>query len=321
MPWSVLLLALCFCAAGPGIAGTASEKGGDEAPGAWFSMPSFGQLGLLEIVGEIRDSRPAINQIRRFERNPLVKGIVLRIDSPGGEVGAVQEIFSELVNYRGHGKSYRPVVASFGGVSASGGYYLACAADRIYTNPGTLTGSIGVVIEFIEVEELMKKVGVRVVTIKSGRFKDTGNFSRSMDQEEMRVLQRTVNDVNEQFFEIVWDSRKAALKTAVAKSRKIKAAGVSDGEAQAFLRSVADGRVMSGRQAFNSGLADELGGLEDAIDAAAGMAGIRGRPSLVYEKRKTESGWFDFLGNVLHLPGLSSCAQPEGRIRLKYLLH
>lgn len=286
----------------------------------WFKLPTMSQLGLIEVWGEITDSGPYVRQIRKLDKNPLVKGIILRIDSPGGDVGATQEIYNELIKYREGGKGDRVIVASFGGVAASGGYYLACAAERIYTNPGALTGSIGVKMEFFDAEDLMKKVGVRYSVIKSGQYKDIGNFARKMTDEESALLQGTINDVYQQFIDAVQESRAGAVKSLLARRRETKPSKISDSDVRDYIISRADGRVFSGRQAVSAGLADELGGLDDAIDGAAEMAGISGRPSIVTERRKAQPGWPDFIGSLLNLPGRSSSASRPARVALKYTL-
>ena len=278
------------------------------------------QLGLIEVWGEITDSGPYIRQIRKFDKSSLVKGIVLRIDSPGGDVGATQEIYNELIKYREGGKGDRVVVASFGGVAASGGYYLACAAERIITNPGALTGSIGVKMEFFDAEDLMKKVGVRYSVIKSGQFKDIGNFARKMSDEEVSLLQGTINDVYQQFVDAVQESRTGAIRAILAKRNGTKASKITGSEIREYIYSKADGRVFSGRQAVTAGLADELGGLDDAIDAAAELAGISGRPSIVMERRKNQPVWTDLIGGLLNLPTRSASAIRPARVALKYTL-
>ena len=286
----------------------------------WFKLPTMSQLGLIEVWGEITDSGPYVRQIRKFDKNPLVKGIVLRVESPGGDVGATQEIYNELIKYREGGKGDRVVVASFGGVAASGGYYLACAAERIYTNPGALTGSIGVKMEFFDAEDLMKKVGVRYSVIKSGQYKDIGNFARKMTDEESALLQGTIDDVYQQFIDAVQESRSTAIRGLLARKRGIKPSKITDRDIRDYIYSKADGRVFSGRQAVSAGLADELGGLDDAIDGAGSMAGISGRPAVVTERRKAAPGWTDFIGGLLNLPARSASAVRPARVSLKYSL-
>jgi len=177
-------------------------------------------------------------------------------------VAPTQEIFSAIQRLRKGGK---PVVASLGAVAASGGYYVATACDRVYANPGTLTGSIGVVMQMANVQGLLKKVGVEYVVIKSGAFKDVGNFARQMTPEERKILQRLLDDVYGQFVDAVAEGRGLERKDVLA---------------------FADGRIYSGQQAHALKMVDELGGYEDAIDAAGKLANIPGRPKIVYPRRK-----------------------------------
>jgi len=285
--------------------------------GGW--MP--GKIGVLEVEGPIYDAGPIISQIHWLDKHPLVRAMLLRIDSPGGDVGAVQEIVDELVKFRDRGKVKRPIVASFAGVAASGGYYIACPADLIVSNPGALTGSIGVVLEFPVAEDLLKKVGIEYVVIKSGRFKDSGNFARKMTPEEREILRQTVDDVYEQFLEAVWAGRKERLREAVAREDGRTAARVRDPEARAYLRGLADGRVLSGRQAYECGLVDELGGYELAMDEAVRLASLRGRPGTVSPPRhRRERSWMDYLGGMLGLPVPSGATGRPSRIALEYML-
>src|SRR3990170_3595593 len=188
-------------------------------------------------------------------------GIVLRIDSPGGAVGPSQEIYREVLKTT-EGKK---VVASMGGLAASGGYYIASAANRIFANPGTITGSIGVIMAFSNFEELMKKLGLKTTVIKSGKFKDVGSPVRELTEEERKILQNVSDDIHGQFIE------------AVAKGRNLKIESVKE---------LADGRIFSGRQAKESGLIDELGTLEDAISYATKLAGIKDKAKIVQERKE-----------------------------------
>jgi protease-4 len=285
-----------------------------------FSMARFGEIGVIEVSGGIDDSRWINFQIHKMDRNPLVKALVLRIDSPGGEVGPVQEIVDEIKKFKESDKGPRPVVASFGGVAASGGYYIACAADRIISNPGALTGSIGVIMEFPVAEELLKKVGIKYVVVKSGKFKDTGNFARAMSADELAQVQNTVDDVYQQFLDVVWTGRRLALRDAVARRTGRAVKKVKDHEAMSALRAVADGRVLSGRQALEAGLVDELGNFEDAREEAARLAGLPVRAPIITSRPPRRSGWLDLLGSWLHLPEpLSSMGRPN-RVSLEYML-
>jgi protease IV len=233
---------------------------------------AFGpRVAVVELEGIILDVEDLLRDLRSHRDNPVVRAVVVRINSPGGVVGPTQEVHDALQRMREAGK---PVVASLGAVAASGGYYVAVAADRIYANPGTLTGSIGVIIQMANVESLMKKVGVDYVVIKAGHFKDMGNVSRRMTAEERRVLQALLDDVHAQFIQ------------AVSAGRRLD---------DATVRRFADGRVFSGVQAKALGMLDELGGLEEAIDAAAQMAGLDVPPRVIQPRRRFSV--FDLLRN------------------------
>lgn len=221
------------------------------------------RVALVRVEGVILDSQATVGELKRFGENPSVKAIVLRIDSPGGGVVPSQEIYDAVRRVRN--KSNKAVVASMGTVAASGGYYIAAATDRIIANPGTLTGSIGVIMELANVEGLLKKIGVEGVVVKSGRFKDVGSPLRKMGDDERRLLQSVMDDVHRQFIE------------AVAEGRALE---VSD------VQALADGRIFTGRQAKDAKLVDELGNLEDAIQLAADLAGIEGEPKVVEPRRR-----------------------------------
>ena len=234
--------------------------------------PSFvlgDRVGVVEINGVISDSKGVIREIKYFVEDGGVKAIVLRIDSPGGGVGASQEIYREVVKAR----DVKTVVASFGGVAASGGYYVACGADKIMANPGTITGSIGVVMQFANLEELFKKIGYKGYVIKSGPHKDVGSPFREMTPEEKELLQEVIDTVHQQFIRAVAEGRKLPMEKVA---------------------SIADGRIFSGEQAQALGLVDELGNLEDTIEMAAQMAGIKGKPAVEYP-RKRKPSLFDYL--------------------------
>jgi protease IV len=221
------------------------------------------RIALVRIEGVILDSQTTVGDLKRFGDNPSVKAIVLRIDSPGGGVVPSQEIYDAVQRVRN--KSNKAVIASMGTVAASGGYYIAAATDRILANPGTLTGSIGVIMEMANIEGLLKKIGVEGVVVKSGRYKDVGSPLRRMSDEEQALLQSVMDDVHKQFIE------------AVAAGRSLEVADV---------KALADGRIFTGRQAKDAKLVDELGNLEDAIQLAAEMAGIEGEPKVVEPRRR-----------------------------------
>src|SRR5438552_2194951 len=221
------------------------------------------RVGLIRIEGVILDAQSTISELKRFADNPSVKAIVLRIDSPGGGVVPSQEIHDAVQRVRS--KSNKAVIASMGTVAASGGYYIAVATDRIMANAGTLTGSIGVIMEMANVEGLLKKIGVEGVVIKSGRLKDVGSPLRKMNDEEHELLQSVMDDVHKQFIEAVAEGR--GLDVSV-------------------VQALADGRIFTGRQAKASKLVDELGDLEAAIRLAADVAGIEGEPKVVEPRRR-----------------------------------
>ena len=220
------------------------------------------KVAVIELTGPIYDSRKMVRQFKKFGDHPSVKAIVFRIDSPGGGVAASQEIYEAVRRVREAGK---PVVASFGSVAASGGYYVACGADTIVANPGTTTGSIGVIAQFVDLESLLDKIGIRYEVVKSGRFKDTGTMHRPLTPQEKALLQSWVDDAHEQFVEVV--ERERMLE--IGKVRRL-----------------ADGRVFTGKQAFEEGLVDVLGDYRKAIDVAADMAGLEEDPVVVREPQR-----------------------------------
>jgi protease-4 len=251
---------------------------------------AFGEkVGVIEIEGTMINATHAVDEIRQFAKDDGIRAIVLRIESPGGVVAAAQEIYDELKRVRDRGK---PIVASMGGMAASGGYYVACGADSIVANPGTLTGSIGVIMRLPNAEELLKKIGLRYEVIKTGRYKDTGSLSRPMTPEERALLQEMLDDVHDQFV------------TVVSVERDIEKDVVTE---------FADGRVMSGRQALDLGLVDRLGGFRDAITLAGELAGIDGEPVIVRPRRKAISLW-DLLEDLL---GMATKLGRE-RVTLEY---
>ncbi len=219
------------------------------------------KIAIVEIKGVILDPQPVIEKLVKFRKNEKVKAIVLRIDSPGGGVGPSQEIYGEIKKVRREKK----VLASMGSVAASGGYYVACAADKIIANPGSITGSIGVIVESLNVEELMQKLGLQAMVIKSGRHKDIGSPTRKMTEEERKLLQEVLDNVHEQFIQAVAEGRKLPVEQ---------------------VRKLADGRIFSGDQAKSLGLVDELGNLEDTLAVAKKLAGIKGEAEIIYPEKK-----------------------------------
>jgi len=253
--------------------------------------PLSKRVGLIEIIGDIESSDAVVDQLEHMRLDSSVRAVVLRLDSPGGGVAASQEIYEAVLKVRDAGK---PVVASMGGVAASGAYYIACAADSIMSNPGTLTGSIGVIMSFPNTEELFKKVGVRFEVVKTGKYKDIGSLSRPMTPEEKALLQGVLSNVYEQFVKAISDGRDMDKSDILP---------------------YADGRIFSGDQAHDLGFVDRLGDLNDAIQLAANMADIKGRPIVVRKERRRVS-FLDLFQDKLNLvPGLTQSGP-----RLEYRL-
>jgi protease-4 len=240
------LILLCF-----GFALIVLYGGGEEA------ADDGPRIGVVQVRGLITGSRRTIEELRRFRKDRSIKAIVLRVESPGGSVGPSQEIYREVERTR----KTKPVVASLGAVAASGGYYVAAACDRIVAAPGTLTGSIGVITQTTQVSELLALARIKTYTFKTGPFKDTGSPLREMREDEKSYMQGLVGEIYRQF---VRD---------VARGRKL---------AEAKVRPVADGRVLSGEQARALKLVDEIGNLSDALEAAARLAKVSGEPVGVF---------------------------------------
>ncbi|MEI6125907.1 MAG: signal peptide peptidase SppA [Pseudomonadota bacterium] len=236
--------------------------------------PARDRIAVIEVAGLITQSRPFIEKLNQYSENDRVKAIVVRIDSPGGSVGPAQEIYEELMKVR----DKKPLVASMGSVAASGGYYIACAAHKIIANPGTLTGSIGVIIESANVEELLGKIGLKSVVIKSGKYKDILSPTRQLKEEETGLIQGVIDNIHSQFID------------AVAAGRGMPREKIAE---------IADGRILSGEQAKRLGLVDELGNLPDALKLAAEKAGIQGKPDVVYPEKKRPALWEFILDSSL----------------------
>ena len=225
------------------------------------NIPMGERLALLRVEGPILDSKDVIDELKTYVKDPSIKAIVLRIDSPGGAVAPSQEIYEEVRK----AVTKKKVVVSMGSVAASGGYYIAAPATRIVANPGTLTGSIGVIMEIPNVEGLMNKIGVKTEVIKSGRHKDIASVFRGIKKEEREILQGVLDNVHEQFIKAVAEGRKMLIED---------------------VKRIADGRVFTGEQALKAGLVDEIGNLEDAVKSAAKLAGIKGEPAVVSKEER-----------------------------------
>lgn len=249
------------------------------------------KVAVVDIRGVIADPYDINETLREFGDREDVKAVVLRIESPGGAVGPSQEIHREIQRL----KEKKTVVASMGAIAASGGYYAAVAANKVMANPGTITGSIGVIVEFINAKELLGKIGLKGYVVKSGKYKDVGSPLREMEKEEKDLIQSVINDVNGQFVK------------AVAEGRGLKVEEVEK---------IADGRIFTGAQAKELKLIDELGGLSDAIALSAKMAGIEGEPEVIYPERQKMNFWKTFAGDA----SVQSLAELFTGLRVMYMI-
>ena len=230
------------------------------------SLPLADSVGVLNLEGVLRSSQEFARQAEEFGRDDGIKAVVVRIDSPGGGVAASQEIYASLAEL----KKKKKVVVSMGSVAASGGYLVACAADKIVANPGTITGSISAIMHFANAESLMEKIGLKSSVVKSGKFKDIGSPVRPMTAEEQALIQELVDDTYDQLLEVISRDRKIPREA---------------------LKQLADGRVFTGRQAQKLRLVDDLGDMGHAVRMAGKLAGIKGTPELVYPTKKKATYW------------------------------
>lgn len=231
------------------------------------------RVAVVELNEPILSSTEIVRQFKKYRENKSIVAIVFRVDSPGGGVSASQEIYEEVRKTREEGK---PVVVSMGSVAASGGYYVSCGASKIVANPGTLTGSIGVIFQFLHFNELMGKIGVDASTFKTGKYKDIGSPFRKTTEDEKKYFDQLLADVYDQFVNVIVTERK-----------------LERGKVLPY----ADGRVFTGRQALEYGFVDTLGTMEDAVAIAAAMGGIEGKPKVVRE-RKRKTLFENFLGDA-----------------------
>ena len=258
----------------------------------WVQQGTKNRIGIVDITGLISDSQYIVNQVKKFRQDKRIRGIILRINSPGGAVGPSQEIYDEVLKTRESGKT---IYASMGALAASGGYYIASAAEKIFANPGTLTGSIGVIMVFSNAKGLMEKIGLQPEIVKAGEYKDIGSPARAMTQKERNLLQSVVTDVHQQFIE------------AVASGRDISVAEVTK---------IADGRILTGRQAYSLNLVDQMGGLQVSIDQLAHKVGIIGSPKIIRETPRV--GFLEWvLKSTLNQSLINRSSIPS----LQYTLH
>ena len=221
------------------------------------------RIQVVDVDGELVESRAILDQLKRYEDSNSVKAILLNIDSPGGGVAVSQEIYTEIRRLRD--KKDKIVVAYLSSTGASGAYYVACAANKIVANPGTIVGSIGVIAEWVNYADLMEWAKLKDVVFKTGEFKDTGSPSRALTENERKYFQGLIDDMYVQFLEAVASGRKLDLQE---------------------VRSLADGRVFTGRDAKGRKLVDEIGNFQDAVDLTAKLAGISGKPRLIRLSRR-----------------------------------
>ncbi len=218
-------------------------------------------VGLVEVKGMILDSRETIRQLRYFLKQDSVRAVVLRVDSPGGIVAPSQEIYAEVKKFAARKK----IIVSMGSLAASGGYYISAPATMIYANPGSITASIGVILKLSNIESLMDKIGIKSYTLKTGKYKDSGSPVRRFSAEDRAMLQSVIDNTHQQFIRAVAEGRKLPLED---------------------VRKIADGRILSGEQAKEHRLVDRLGTLQDAIEEAGRLAGIKGDPELLLPPKK-----------------------------------
>ena len=228
------------------------------------------KIGVVSINGTISSSKKISSELVKFAKDDSISAIILRINSPGGGVGASQEIYREVQKIT----PQKPVVVSMGSVAASGGYYVAAPATKIVSNPGTITGSIGVFIQFVRLEELLNKIGVDLEIVKSGEFKDMGSPDRKLTQRDREILDALIKDLQGQFV------------SAVAAGRNLSVEKVQE---------IADGRIFSGARAKDLGLVDFMGNFQDAVEITKKIVGIKGDVALVYPKKSTGKLWNLFL--------------------------
>lgn len=239
--------------------------------GKGIDVASGERVGVIELNGVILDSRNVVDQLDKYGREKFIKAIVLHMDSPGGSVAASQELYQAVKRVRDGGK---PIVTSMNNVAASGAYYTALGSSKIMANPGTTTGSIGVLAEFPNFTGIMDKIGVRYTIIKSGEYKDTGNPFRNISARELDYLQKWIDNAYDQFLTVVAIERKKSKKE---------------------VRPYADGRVYTGQQAYEYGLIDTLGTFRDAVYFAAKLGGIKGEPKIYQERKKQKVTPLDLL--------------------------
>lgn len=256
----------------------------------WFSLRAFELsagpgVAILSINGELMEQETILQDLHELTANPDTKALVVRINTPGGDITVTEELYKAIRRVREEGI---PVVASMGSAATSGGYYVSCAAQRIFANGSSLTGGLGVIIEYPNAETLLQKIGLTFETVASGEFKDTGSFAHTMTDRQREHLNQLVQDFHSQFVALVSESRALTLDQ---------------------VRGLSDGRVFSGRQACELGLVDELGDQEAAVRYAAGLGGIADTEPRIIRVKERPLSWRSMLDE---LDMLTSHMQQEG---------
>ncbi|MDK2973497.1 MAG: protease [Candidatus Sumerlaeota bacterium] len=305
----VVTMGLVALLAGPALSGGMASGG--------FSLPFGERIAILEVEGVLgegpaygADTKRLREAVERWTDDPSIKGMVIRINSPGGGVSATQDLYHAVEKFAAE----KPVVVSMGDVAASGGYYLAMAADEVYANSGTLTGSVGVILSFWGYQELTDKIGLEPRTVKSGQFKDIGSGSRPMTEEEKALLNDMIQDVYEQFYAVVYDARAEIARDVIARNSGRPVASVTDEEVDDYLRSYCDGRIFSGNQALEYGMVDKLGTLDEAIEAMKSRLGISAEDVHLVLTPKPTPGLFGKMNQKLEQIGNAA----PGSVKLEF---
>jgi len=263
--------------------------------GARADFAFSGQIQVVDVDGELVESRSILDQLKRYEESSSVKAILLNIDSPGGGVAVSQEIYAEIKRLRE--KNDKTVVAYLSSTGASGAYYIACAANKIVANPGTIVGSIGVIAEWVNYADLLEWAKLKSIIFKTGEFKDTGSGTRALTENEKKYFQGLIDDMYVQFVEAVASGRKLDLQE---------------------VRSLADGRVFTGRDAKSRNLIDDIGNFQDAVDLTAKLVGISGKPRLIRLNRQRVT-LFDVLTSDLSRLAPFNGQSMKSQIKFQYL--
>lgn len=289
-----------------------ATTGGGTTKSGGSGMFAFGdKIAILDVGGVLgagetyaADTERLKALVETWTKNDKIKGMVIRVNSPGGAVSATQDLFYAIEQFKATG---RPVYTSMGDIAASGGYYISMASDKVYVNTGTLTGSVGVILNFYGYEELFGKLGLESRVIKSGQFKDIGSGTRPITEEEKALLDTMIKDVFEQFFEVVVEGRMVAVQKLLAEKKSAETGttvaytSITKKEVEDHLRQYCDGRIFSGRQALEYGMADENGTLDQALSDMRTKLGLKPGSSVVLTPSPTPGlfGFFDKQVNAL----------------------